>query len=109
MGSAYFISGMLRPVSGSAVRQAQSLGQQAQRDVNSLLDALRAGNANPGIGTRALGNGFLELRGANAGRVIVKETSSGAFDIVGKFQGHVRGDAGNSTVIQRLINDYLEN
>lgn len=61
---------------------------------------------NPGIGTRALGNGFYELRGANAGRVIVKQTSAGSFDIVGKFQGHVRGDAANSSIIQRFISDY---
>lgn len=61
---------------------------------------------NPGIGTRALGNGFFELRGANAGRVIVQQTSGGAFDIVGRFQGHVRGDAANRSTIQRPMRDY---
>jgi RHS repeat-associated protein len=86
-----------------ATRLAQKLSQGAQRDVDSLLSALRAGNANPGIGTRALGNGFFELRGRNAGRVIIKQTSSGAFDIIGKFQGHARGDAANSAIIQRFI------
>ena len=86
-----------------AVRLAQSLSQGAQRDVDNLLSALRAGNANPGIGTRALGNSFFELRGRNAGRVIIKQTSSGSFDIIGKFQGHARGDAANSAIIQKLI------
>ena len=92
--------------SSYAVRLAESLSQGAQRDVDLLLGQVRAGNMNPGIGTRALGNGFFELRGANAGRVIVKQTSGGAFDIVGKFQGQVRGDSQNSTLIQRLMEDY---
>jgi len=86
-----------------AIRLAQKLSQSAQRDVDKLLSALKSGNANPGIGTRALGNSFFELRGSNAGRVIIKQTSSGSFDIVGKFQGHARGDAANSAIIQRFI------
>ncbi|WP_437913731.1 RHS repeat-associated core domain-containing protein [Sorangium sp. So ce302] len=92
--------------SSYAVRQAEALSEAAQRDVDTLLGQLRAGNMNPGIGTRALGGGFFELRGANAGRAIVKQTGESSFDIVGKFQGHVRGDAGNSAIIQRLIGDY---
>lgn len=91
-----------------AVRLAESLSEQAQRDVDKLLLQLANGNLNPGIGTRLLGRGFYELRGSNAGRVITKETSSGAYDIVGKFQGHVRGDAANSATINRLIEDYLK-
>jgi hypothetical protein len=89
--------------SSFAVRQAKALGQAAQRDVDSLLSALRAGNTNPGIGTRALGGGFFELRGANAGRVIVHQGSANQFTIVGKFQGHVRGGTANSAIIQRLM------
>jgi RHS repeat-associated protein len=93
--------------SSYATRLAERLSQSAQRDVDALLNQLRAGNMNPGRGTRALGDGFFELRGANAGRAIVKQTGAGSFDIVGKFQGHVRGDTANSAVIQRLMNDYL--
>jgi RHS repeat-associated protein len=92
--------------SSFAVRQAEALSTSAQRDVDALLGQLRAGNMNPGIGTRSLGGTYLELRGANAGRVIVNRRSAGSFDIVGKFQGHVRGDAANSAIIQRLIRDY---
>lgn len=92
--------------SSFAIRQAKGLSQAAQRDVDNLLSQLAKGNANPGIGTRALGNGFFELRGANAGRVIVYQRSAGQFDIVGKFQGHVRGDAANSSIIQRFISDF---
>ena len=91
-----------------AIRQAKNLSQAAQGDVDNLVAQLSNGNANPGIGTRALGNGFFELRGANAGRVIIKRIDDHTFDIVGKFQGHRLGDAGNSNVIQRLMDDYLE-
>jgi hypothetical protein len=92
--------------SSYAMKTAESLSEAAQRDVDSLLSQLKAGNANPGIGTRALGKGFFELRGRNAGRVIIKQTSASSFDIVGKFQGHVRGDAANAAVIERLIREY---
>jgi RHS repeat-associated protein len=94
--------------SAFAVRQAEQIGQAAQRDVDNLLASLRSGNMNPGIGTRALGDKFFELRGANGGRVIVKQTGANAFDVIGKFQGHRRGPAANSATIKRLINDYSQ-
>ena len=89
-----------------AIRQAEALGQHAQKDVDNLLVQLANGNANPGIGTRALGNGFFELRGRNAGRVIIKQIDDHNYDIVGKFQGHAMGDAANSNVINRLMGEY---
>ncbi len=89
-----------------AIRLAEKLNEAAQRDVDSLLNALREGNRNPGIGTRNLGDQFFELRGRNAGRVIIKQRSASSFDIVGKFVGHARGDKANSEIIQRLITDY---
>lgn len=92
--------------SSYAVRQAESMGQQAQRDVDSLLRQLTAGNEQPGKGSHPLGNGFFELRGENGGRVIVKQTAPSSFDIVGKFQGHQRGKTANSALIQRIIDDY---
>jgi hypothetical protein len=92
--------------SSFAVREAKALSQAAQKDVDSLIAQLIKGNANPGMGTRALSNGFYELRGRHAGRVIIKELSHGKFDIVGKFQAHVRGDTENSALIERLIQDY---
>lgn len=91
----------------AACRLAKPLSEGAQRDADALLGEVRSGDVNPGIVTRALGNGFYELRGANAGRVIIiKQTDAGAFDIVGKLQGHVRGDAAKSTIINRLMRDY---
>lgn len=39
---------------------------------------------NPGIGSTPLGNGFMEHRGANGGRIIVKEVKGGVVEIYGK-------------------------
>jgi hypothetical protein len=88
------------------VLPAEGLSTAGQRDVDNLLSQRSKGNPNPGIGTKRLDSGNYELRGANGGRVIVKETGLNSYDIVGKFQGHVRGDAGNSQVIQRLIREH---
>ena len=88
-----------------ARRLAEDMSQQAQQDVDRLLMALRSGNTDPGIGTRTLGGQFFELRGANAGRVIVHQGSANHFTVVGKFQGHVRGDKANSETIKRLMKD----
>jgi hypothetical protein len=41
--------------------------------------------------------------------VLVKSTDLNSFDIVGKFQAHVRGDDANSSIIKRLIEDYAKN
>ena len=91
-----------------ATRLANRLeGTPAQADVDSLTSQLAQGNRNPGIGTNALGDGFYELRGANLGRVIVKQTGQDAYDIVGKLIGHARGDAAYSNQIQRLIGGYV--
>jgi hypothetical protein len=84
------------------------MSEQAQADVDHLLGELQKGNDRAGVGTRPLGGGFYELRGRNGGRVIVKAESAGSYVIVGKFQGHVRGDAANSEIINRLKGDYVE-
>ena len=95
--------------SSYATRLAQGMSEAAQRNVDNLLTQFRGGNMNPGIGTRQLGGGFFELRGANAGRVIVKQVSAGVYDIVGKFQAHALGDAANSKLVRRLIDEYNKN
>jgi hypothetical protein len=89
-----------------ATKLAEKLSGAAQRDVDNLLSQLKARNGNPGIGTRSLGNGFFELRARNGGSVIVRRTDESSFDIVGKFQGHVRGDDAISAIIKKLIDDY---
>jgi hypothetical protein len=96
----------LAPCGAAMSRVRSSARGRRARLRGRWVSFLRSGNMSPGIGTRPLGNKFFELSGANAGRVIVKQTSAGAFDIVGKFQGHVRGDAANSATIARLMGDY---
>jgi hypothetical protein len=92
-----------------AIRLAERLSETVQRDVNHLVGELSRGNGNPGMGTQAPGRGFLELRGNNSGRVIVRQTGEKSYDIVGKFEGHERGDAQNARTIERLIRDYEAN
>lgn len=57
---------------------------------------------------QTLGDRFVELRGANAGRVIIKQTGASSFDIVGKFQGHVPGDNANGAIIKTLMKKYTD-
>ena len=89
-------------------RQSKAMSEQARKDVQRLKDRLAKGISEPGIGRRPLQRGFVEHRARNGGRLIVKETGDNSFDIVGEFQGHKRGDAENSRIINRLIDAYKE-
>jgi RHS repeat-associated protein len=89
-----------------AIRQAEAMSQEVNDEANNLVFRLMKGTRTSGLGGRALGEGFYELRGARGARVIVKQTDDFAYDIVGKFAGHKRGEAANSAVIQRLIEGY---
>ena len=90
-----------------AVRLAKNMSPQAQRDVDHLVGELRAGNIDrAGIGSRAAGHGFTEMRGPDGGRVIIRKTGERSYDIVGKFQAHARGDRVDGQVINRLIAGY---
>lgn len=57
--------------------------QDVQNGINQLLDQLAKGNPNPGIGKKPLGNGVIEHRHENAGRVIVRKRGS-VIEILGK-------------------------
>ena len=75
--------------------------------VKSLLGLAVAGDpTNRIVATRPLKEGFIELRGRNGGRVILKRTDAGDFDIVGEFEGHRRGDKENSNIIETFIKNY---
>lgn len=91
-----------------AKKRATDMSEQAQREVDHLTKELQKGNDKAGIDPGSLGDELLELRGPNAGRVIVKKIHDTYYVIVGKFQGHVRGDAANSATIERLKRDYVE-
>ena len=92
--------------SAYAIRQAQRVNVQAQSDIDKLQLELKRGNImNAGIGTRNIGK-YFEMRGSNNGRMIVARVGETKYEIVGKFQGHRRGDNANSAVIKRLISEY---
>jgi hypothetical protein len=81
-----------------------------QEGLDTMINALNQGkNMNEaiadtigGMPTRALRNGFLELRNNANGRAIVKAVA-GKFEIYGKFQGHAMGDTANSAIINNII------
>jgi len=89
-----------------ANRQAKGISEQAAREIQSLKRQFANGNESPGIGSNQIRNKYFELRGRRGGRVIVKQTGEDRWDIVGEFQGHKRGDAANSKIINRLIDEY---
>jgi hypothetical protein len=85
---------------------AEGLSDQAQRDVNNVLNEFMKGNDNPGLGKRSLRDGYFELRGRNNGRVILKQTGPNQYDIVGKFEAHTAGADKDTRLIQRLKDEY---
>jgi hypothetical protein len=58
------------------------------------------------LGTRALGNGFFRTSRGKRRKSDRTSKEPGAFDIVARFQGHVRGDSANSGTIETLTADY---
>ena len=60
------------------VRAAEEACKNAdvQKDINHLEEELAKGNNNPGIGRKPIGNGIIEHRGKNGGRLYVRESDS---------------------------------
>ena len=60
------------------VRAAKEACKNAdvQKDINHLEEELAKGNSNPGIGRKPIGNGIIEHRGKNGGRVYIRESDS---------------------------------
>jgi hypothetical protein len=92
--------------SNYAIRQAETMSVAAQRDTDHLLSEYAKGNTNPGMGNRSLGAGYVELRGRNNGRVILKQTGANQFDVVGKFETHRAGQNQDTEIMRRLIEEY---
>jgi hypothetical protein len=61
------------------VRAAKEACKNAdvQKDITHLEEELVKGNDNPGIGRKSIGNGIIEHRGKNGGRLYVRESDSG--------------------------------
>jgi hypothetical protein len=79
-----------------------------KNEAKSLIEKMKAGNDNPGLGNRSLGGGFIEIRGSNNARIIVKDLSGKGteFDVIGIFEGHAKGHDANSKIINTLIEEY---
>lgn len=54
-----------------------------RKEANHHIEQFTKGNTNPGIGTKALGNGLYELRGILGARVYFKYTGKNSIDILG--------------------------
>jgi len=91
-----------------AKKLAQKLSDQAQNDVDHLILQLKNGNIQAGKGFKPITKGYIELRGENAGRVIIKQVKDGTYEVVGKFTGHKRGPKENSRIIMRLIEEHMK-
>jgi hypothetical protein len=85
--------------SASLVREAESLGEAAQREADDLVERYLAGNHNPGIGTKHLEGDIYYLRGRNGGRVFYRETAEGYMEVLGK------ADKSNEDRVIRLVLD----
>ena len=49
-----------------------------------MEEQIRQGNMNPGIGSKPIGDGITEFRGANGGRILAREVENGVVESVGK-------------------------
>ena len=67
----------------SLVREANKLTGRLQDEVDSLIQAFRNGNMNPGLGTKHLAGDIYYLRGRNGARVFYRMVD-GVMDILGK-------------------------
>lgn len=58
--------------------------KKVQADINRMEEQLAQGNMNPGIGSKPVGDGIMEHRGKNGGRILVRESENGVVEILGK-------------------------
>jgi len=58
--------------------------KKVQADINRMEDQLAQGNMNPGISSKPVGDGIMEHRGKNGGRILVRESENDVVEILGK-------------------------
>ncbi|MEM1223390.1 MAG: RHS repeat-associated core domain-containing protein [Verrucomicrobiota bacterium] len=70
----------------SLVKEANKLGGGQQKSADNLVDQLKQGNMNPGIGTKEIKglSGVFEARARDGARVYFRNTSEGGIEILGK-------------------------
>ncbi|MFA6902444.1 MAG: SpvB/TcaC N-terminal domain-containing protein [Gallionellaceae bacterium] len=65
------------------VREAERSGKSHQASLDNLVEKLKEGNLNPGIGTKPIGKGISEARSRDGARVYFTE-NGGKIEILGK-------------------------
>ncbi|MCR6477222.1 hypothetical protein NU688_13765, partial [Variovorax sp. ZS18.2.2] len=80
------------------VREAEKAGKSNQDGIDRLLEQIRQGNTNPGMGSKPIGDGLSEARGIDGSRVYFRETPNGT-EILGKS---------NKDNQQSVINEVLK-
>lgn len=65
------------------VREAEKAGKSNQDGIDRLMEQIRRGNTNPGLGSEPIGDGLSEARGRDGSRVYFRETPNGT-EILGK-------------------------
>ena len=65
------------------VKEAETAGRSHQESLDRLVEQLRAGNSNPGIGTKPIGSGLSEARARDGARVYFRTSDTG-IEILGK-------------------------
>ena len=98
-----YISWIHRDVRLEKLADEAGADRQIQIELNDLVVKYAVGIANPGIGSRNLGGGFVELRGHRGGRVIIKILSEASFVIVGKASKRISGNESKMFRILREI------
>ncbi len=58
--------------------------KKIQADINRMEEQLAQGNMNPGISSKPVGDGIMEHRGKNGGRILVRESENDVVEILGK-------------------------
>ena len=82
------------------VRNAEAAGKASQGSLDNLVAQLARGNLNPGIGTKALGNGIFEARARDGARVYFRIVK-GTIEILGKST-----KANQEAVIQEIMRTF---
>jgi RHS repeat-associated protein len=65
------------------VKEAEKAGKSNQDGIDRLMEQIRRGNTNPGLGSEPIGDGLSEARGRDGSPVYFRETPNG-IEILGK-------------------------
>ena len=71
-----------------------------------MEEQIRQGNMNPEIDSKQVGEGIIEFRGRNGGRILARERDGNVVEILGKT-GKVKKD--QNTVIKRVKEMFPNN